>query len=362
MRRAKALVAFTVVLGGLLMSSCEKHNLNVPQSNDPVFRAGGTINASAFEMIAGDDNAFMFTMIEDENSIPVFSGKLSNGDLAIELGIYDGLIDIPDHISVNSLPDQLSFSRTTASPLAVLSKDAFPNSDFINTVLWSVDGDAAISGTRMITEPGKYEVCADILFNDGTSKVLCSELILGYARHANFNIKHFLNQNGTLTAWVVDPLVAVEKIEWYLNEVYISSDPEFAYEQLSPGNHILRADVNFANGVKRSKNMIVDGTLAGKFIDDLTFFETGTLALLHRDFNIRLKVEQGGMTFSSDLIDNSLNSVSFTDISYYAKDADGNDVFKVKANIVATVADVQNVNNTRELSFDTSFGIAIPQE
>ena len=155
---------------------------------------------------------------------------------------------------------------------------------------------------------------------------------------------------------------AVEKIKWYLDDVLISSDAELTYNQLSDENHILRADVSFENGVKRSKNMIVDGSLGGKFIDDLTFFETGTLALLHRDFNIRLKLVQDGITFSSDQTNNSLNTVSFSDVSYYAKDANGNDVYKVKAHIVATVIDVQNVNGSRQLEFDTTFGIAIPKD
>ncbi|MCJ8292557.1 MAG: hypothetical protein HRT58_21665 [Crocinitomicaceae bacterium] len=361
MRRARTFIAFTVVLGGLLMSSCNKHSIKVPQSNDPVFKAEGTIDANQFELVAGDDNAFMFTSIESENNVPIYSGKLSNGNLSIEIGIYDGLIDIPGHNVINSMPYELIFSRKTTSPIAFLSKESFPNADIIDHVSWSVDGLDSLN-TMTIYEPGKYQVCADIVFSDGSSNVLCSELILGYARHANFQIKHFLNQNGTLTAWVEDPQVAVEKIKWYLDDVLISSEAELTYNQLSTENHILRADVSFENGVKRSKNMIVDGSLSGKFIDDLTFFETGTLALLHRDFNIRLKLVQDGMTFSSDQTNNSLNTVSFSDVSYYAKDANGNDVYKVKAHIVATVIDVQNVNGSRQLEFDTTFGIAIPKD
>lgn len=362
MRRAKALIAFTVVLGGILLSSCEKHKISLPQSNDPVFRAKGTIDASEFELVAGDDNAFMFTSIEDEHGVPVYIGNLSNGNLSIELGIYDGLIDIPGHKLLSSFPAQHNFSRMSTSPLAILSKESFPNVDLISTVVWSIDGVSVGLNTVIIYEPGKYQVCADIMFSDGTSSVLCSELILGYARHANFTIKHFLNQNGTLSAWVEDPLVQVEKIEWYLDNALISSASEISYPQLSSGNHILRADVNFANGVKRSKNMLVDGDLSGKFIDDLTFFENGTLALLNRDFNIRLKLEQDGVTFSSDEANNSMNTVSFSDITYYAKDASGNDVYKVKAHIVAIVRDVQNVNGSRNLEFDTTFGIAIPKD
>lgn len=362
MRRAKALIAFTVVLGGVLMSSCKKHELEVPQSNDPVFKATGTIDATEFELVAGDDNAFMFTSIENDHGVPVFTGKLSNGDLAIELSIFDGMIDMPIHKVLNSFPAQHNFSRKSSSPLAVLSKESFPNVDLIDHISWEIDGVSAGLNTVSIYEPGKYQVCANIVFVDQSSNILCSELILGYARHANFTIKHFLNQNGTLTAWVEDPQVEVEKINWYLDDVLISAESEISYPQLSSENHILRAEVNFANGVKRSKNMLVDGSLSGKFIDDLTFFENGTLALLNRDFNIRLRLEQNGVTYSSDQTNNSMNSVTFSDISFYNKDANGNDVFKVKAHVVATVFDVQGVNGSKNLEFDTSFGIAIPKD
>ena len=124
------------------------------------------------------------------------------------------------------------------------------NVDVIDHVTWSVEGFASDSlNTFTIMEPGKYQVCATIVFlTDGSSAQLCSELILGYERHANCTIKHFLNQNGTLTAWVVDPQVAIEKVEWFLNDVLVSENAEFAYDSLPGGNHVLRAQINFENG------------------------------------------------------------------------------------------------------------------
>lgn len=360
MRRVRAFIAFAAVAGGFLISSCDKHSIDVPQSNDPVFKASGTIDSDEFTLVAGDDNAFMFTSMKTENNVSVFSGELSNGDLSIEMDIYDGLLDIPNHSVINSLPSQHTFSRMLTSPIAVLSKDAFPNADVINYVSWIVDGGAPVLNNLEITEPGKYQVCAEIVFWDGSSNTLCSDLVLGYKRHANFHIKHFLNQSGSLTAYVDDPQVAIERIRWYMDNEFVSEDSQLLFSELSQDNHILRAEVLFENGVKRSKNMIVDGSLNGKFIDDLTFFETGTLALINRDFNIRIKLKENGTVYSSDIINNSLNTVSFDDISYYGTDANGNDVYKLRAHINASVNDIQGVNGSRELSFDTTFGIAIP--
>ncbi|MDG1331070.1 MAG: hypothetical protein P8P74_01990 [Crocinitomicaceae bacterium] len=362
MRGARAYIAFIVVFGGLLITSCKKHTIDQPNSTDPVFTAEGTIDGSAFNLVAGDDNAYMFTSIQEENGVQLFTGNLSDGDLSVEIGIYDGMIDIPGHVSINSLPSDHVFSKESTAPVAVLSKDAFPNVDVIDYVVWTVDGGAPVTNDLTIMEPGKYQVCATIYFTDSSSEELCSEMILGYERHANCTIKHFLNQNGTLTAWVVDPQVAIEKVEWFLNDVLISENPEFAYDSLPGGNHILRSQISFENGAKRTKSMIVDGDLSGKFIDDITFFETSTLALLYRDFNIRVKLEENGITYASDIINNNANTVSFEDVSYYGKDVNGNSVYKVRAHVVATVQDVQNVNGTLDLDFETTFGIAFPTE
>lgn len=362
MRRAKAFIAFTVVLGGLLFSSCKKHTIDQPNSTDPVFKAKGSISGGTFEIVAGDDNAYMFTEIHQENGIQIFSGNLSDGDFSIEMGIYDGLVDIPGQQAINSLPVSHMFSRTSSTPLAILTKNSFPNVDVIDYIGLSIDGIQQSGDSVVIMEPGVYDVCADIVFIDQSSAQLCSELVLGYKRHANCNIKHFLSLDSTLTASIEDPQVEIEKVEWFLDNVLVSDLPEFTYENFPSGNHVLRAQVNFENGVKRTKSMILDGDLHGNFIQDLSIFETNISVLLNRDFNVRLKLEDNGLSYISDIADNSANKVIFEEISYYGKDAGGNSVYKVKAHVVATVQDVQNVNNTRELDFETTFGLAFPTE
>jgi hypothetical protein len=288
---------------------------------------------------------------------------LSDGDFSIEMGIYDGRIDIPGHEAINSLQNSLVFSRKSTSPLAILTKYAFPNIDVIDELTWTIDGVSQGSqDSVVIMNPGVYNVCADIIFVDQSSAQLCSELVLGYERHANCDIKHFLSLDGRLKAWVDDPQVAVEKVEWYLDDVLISEQPLVEYNGFPTGNHILRSDISFANGAKRTKSMILDGDLTGKFIHDLTFFETSISTLLNRDFNVRLKMVQNGVTYRSDLVNNSANLVTFNSIDYYGKDLSGNPVYKVKAHIVASVKDEQNVNGTRVLEFDTTFGIAFPEE
>ena len=364
MRRAKALIAFTMVLGGLLFSSCKKHTIDQPNSTDPVFKAEGTMSGGILNLVAGDDNAYMYTDIYEENGVQIFSGNLSNGDLSIEMGIFDGLVDMPDPQSINSLPISHMFSRNSTTPLAILTKNSFPNVDMIDYIGWSIDGvqQSTTNDTVTIMDPGVYNVCADIIFTDQSSAYLCSELVLGYKRHANCTIKHFLSLDSTLTVGIEDPQVEIEKVEWFLDNVFVSDEPEFTHSNFPSGNHVLRAQVNFENGAKRIKSMILDGDLHGHFIQDLSLFETNISVLLNRDFNVRLKLESNGISYRSDLADNSANKITFDEISYYGKDAGGNSVYKVKAHVVATVQDIQDVNNTRELDFQTTFGFAFPTE
>jgi hypothetical protein len=364
MRRAKAFIAFTVVVGGLMFSSCKKHTIDQPNSTDPVFKVEGTMSGGVLKLVAGDDNAYMYTDIYEENGVQIFSGNLSDGDLSLEMGVYDGLLDMPDVEAINGLPTSHMFSRNSTTPLAILTKNAFPNVDVIDYIGWSIDGVQQVTqnDTVMIMEPGVYNVCADIVFQDQSSAQLCSELVLGYKRHANCTIKHFLSLDSTLTASIEDPQVEIEKVEWFLDNAFVSDEAVFIYENFPAGSHVLRAQVNFENGAKRTRSMILDGDLEGNFIQDLSLFETNISVLLNRDFNVRLKLESNGISYSSDLADNSTNKVIFDEISYYGKDAGGNSVYKVKAHVVATVQDVQNVNNTRELDFETTFGIAFPTE
>ena len=77
------------------LASCKKDEVVLPESNDPIFRVDGTFDGQNFSLIAGDNNAYMHTMTEIVNGVEVFSGNLSNGDFSVEMGVYNGLVDMP---------------------------------------------------------------------------------------------------------------------------------------------------------------------------------------------------------------------------------------------------------------------------
>ena len=351
-----ALVAMGLML---VFSSCKKATIDLEDSNDPVFRADGTIDGQAFSIVAGDDNAYMFTDQLIENGVNVFSGKLDNGSFGIEMSIYDGAVDIPNHNALTMLPQSLHFSQKSLYPLATLSKDLLPNAPLVNSVQWYVNGVFVGMNDYNIMEPGKYEVCGNFSFTDGSSSEMCSELILGYKKNANCAIKHFLNQEWQFKAWIDDLGYPIEKVHWFLNDEFVHAGLDYSCV-LGDSSYQLRAQIQFSNGVLRSKNMVVDGTLGGKYINDFTQFETSISTPLFRDFGIRLRMTQNGVTYSSENVVNNNAKAEILSIQYFGKNWEGLEVYKATAKVTATIKD--DIGSTPKLiDFVTTFGIAIPK-
>lgn len=360
MIRVRKYIVVALGITALLITSCKKHTVEIPQSNDPVFRADGSFDGEAFSLVAGDDSAYMYTMLLEDNGVDLFTGKLSNGNFSIELGVYNGLVDFPTHQIISEFPEVFNFSFSSSVPLLILNREMFANADLINEVIWYVDGDLAGINMVEINEPGVYQVTAIITFADSSINTLSSELIVGYERHADFQIKHYLNQNGVLSAWIDAPSVPTEKVEWYLNDSLISSLSNMG-AILDHVNYNLRADVYFENRVVRSKSMIIDGSLSGKFIDDLSIFEMNILTLQNQDFNIRLKVDKDNEIYSSACANNSSNNVQITTIDYFGNNAEGQDVYKIGVHIVANLA-THLGGDVHQIDFDTVFGVVIPKD
>lgn len=360
MRKGRLFTGALVACGLALTTACKKQKIDVPQVNDPVFRVVGTLDGEPINLVAGDDNAFMHTMTHKENGVDVYSGNLSDGSLGIELNIYDGLIDKPNRKLISSLPDNLDFARSTSSTLALLDKDQFPNAMLIDHVNWHINGELVGVNTYEISEPGKYDVCAYVTFLDGSSNHLCGELILGYAKNANCQIKHYLNNNGVLSAWAEETNVPIEKVQWFQDEELLSVSQEFS-TNIGQGYYRLRAETHFQNGVVRSKGMLVDGSLSGKYIGDLTMFETANTSLSMRDFNVVVKVHEDTMTLSSEYVNNEDGTMTINRIDSYGLDANGNPTIKIAATVNAKVGNEQGLYQ-KDVSFETVFAVALPKE
>ena len=69
-----------IAISLLVMVSCKKDKIEIPESNEPVFRVYGTFDGDSLTLIAGDDGAYMHTMTKLENGVNIFTG-INNGQV-----------------------------------------------------------------------------------------------------------------------------------------------------------------------------------------------------------------------------------------------------------------------------------------
>lgn len=343
-----------------VMSSCSKDKLEIPEANDPVFTIEGELSGSPLNLIAGDDGAYMFTMTKIVNGVQLFSGAISNGTTSVEIGVFDGSLDKPNHvpeIELSSIVANFAFNQS--QPLAELSKYIFSNQSAISEIEWFANGAPIGSNSfATISEPGKYEVCAHITFVDLTTDILCDELIVGYTRSSNFTLDWDAS-SGYLNAFI-DPVAGsagINDVKWFVDGNFVSSNLNYQ-SSIASGNHDLSAEVTFSDGSKRRKNCLVNAFDQTKNTEDFTAFELQNDSVI-QDYNVVLKINHNGQEFLSSLANNSDASLTINNVTYYGKNDAGKDVYKINADIVANVC---AVGTTKQIpvSFTTNFGIEIP--
>ena len=324
-------IYFFIVLVLVVASSCKKDTIEIPESNTPIFRVDGTIDGENFQLIAGDNDVYMHTMTLEENGVSVFSGKIEGSDLSIEIGVYDGNIDF-----VTKTPEPTTilpvFSQISAAPLTILSKDAFDNSQYIASVKWYVDGSYVGLNNYAIYAPGSYAVCAEIAFFDGAEKKVCDKLIVGYNHNANCELSADILGGGLVSIIPSNMTSEIDFIDWYVDSVYVGQSLEFE-SNISILLSTVTADIHFANGVIRTKSVVLNGYDPYKVVNDFTIFENESSGLIPRDFNIRIVVTQNGEVFHSDLANNSSSKVVIHAVDYFGLNDAGNTVLKVSGTI-----------------------------
>ncbi len=346
------LLFFTVVLFG----ACKKKEIKDPSINSsPIFTATGTLGSESFLLEAGNENVFMNTFIKMSNGVKVYSGKLGNGEMEIEIGLHEGNIDLELPFNIQNFPSSLNFAALPSQPLAFLSKDLLPNSMFIEEVRWYIDG--AFSGVNdvEIIEPGKYNVCAEVEFNDGSEATLCNEMILGFAVNASCKMRHVLQSNGNLKVWMDAYSTPIDHILWYVDDTFVGESNSLE-TNIDSQNHLISAEIFYTNGAQRKKSILVDGSLSGKLIDDFSVFENGSVSQTKWDNSVILKVKKNGLTYSSAGADNTESSIQMISLSYYGKNSAGKDVYKCVASVSVNVREGQS-GATFPLDFTTTFGL-----
>ena len=340
-----------------LFSSCKKEVVDEPLAETtPVFRADGTIGGNSFSMIAGKNNFFMNTMSSTIDGVDFFFGSLSDGITELEMGIYDGKIDLTASSLPQDLPEYGSVAMNPSQPLVFLSKDLFPNKMLIEEIKWYVDDLFVGVNSISLNKPGKFNVCAVVTFNDGSSSTLCNEMIVGFSKNAIGQVRHLLTPNGNLQTWIEEGQVPVQSVKWFIDGVYATNAVKLD-QYISEENHLITAEIIFTNGVKRKKSVLIDGTNNGFFIDDFSFFES-YLSSFYWDFKTAISLKINGKQYDSKNAPNQLSTVEINEINYYGINGAGKAVFKISADVTCNLREAGS-NVVFPFQCSTVFGIEI---
>ena len=340
-----------------LFSSCKKEVVDEPLAETtPVFRADGAIGGNSFSMIAGKNNFFMNTMSSTIDGVDFFFGSLSDGITELEMGIYDGKIDFTGSSLPQDLPEYGSVAMNPSQPLVFLSKDLFPNKMLIEEIKWYVDDLFVGVNSISLNKPGKFNVCAVVTFNDGSSSTLCNEMIVGFSKNAIGQVRHLLTPNGNLQTWIEEDQVPVQSVKWFIDGVFVVDAIQLE-QSIDDEDHLVTAEINFSNGVKRIKSVLIDGSNNGYFIDDFSFFENNSNTI-HWDFNTSISLKINGKQYLSKTAPNQTSTVHVTDIVYYGKNASGKAVFKISADVTCNLKEV-GTNVILPFNCSTVFGVEI---
>lgn len=344
----------------LLLMGCSKHDVVIPPENDPVFEVHGTLGNEAFDLVAGDNDAFMFTSTKMQNGVRVFTGELSDGETSVELGIFDGNVDMPNSIpEVDLATAVLKFAQRYTEPLTVLTMQSITPNQNANKVDWYINGNFAGSGDVPIFEPGKYDICAFVTFSSGQTEELCDEIIVGYARNANCSINYTVGQ-GSVTASLNTTGEPIQSVEWLLNGTVVSNGTTLQSQIDYNATHILTARVTFSNGVVREKSCFIDGANPSQTISDFSVFELSSAQTPElQDYKVRMFVEKNDRTYNSLYGDNDGSSITLLDLQEYESNANGNKVYKATLQIEAVLMEMAT-EKLIPVSFTTTLGIEVP--
>lgn len=340
-----------------LISSCDKEEIEDPiTTNSPVFKAEGTLGADDFSIAAGEDDFYMHTTSEVVNGVDFYSGKLSNGSFEIEMGIYNGNLDIPSANFSQGIPENIGYMCYPTQPIATLSKDMLPNNMMIQQIKWYINGVLAGTNTANIMSPGIYDVCANVTFLDGSEGTLCNEMILGYTKHAICQLRHYLSSGGSFKGWVDDSSEPISSVKWYLDGTHISDDIELS-TTMNQQSHLVTAEINFQNGTKRTKSMLIDGSLSGKFIDDFSVFEN-SITSINWDFDVVIAVKKDGKEYVSSSASNATSVLHISDVKYYGTNSAGKAVIKISADVSCNLKEI-GTGQIVPFTCSTVFGVQV---
>ncbi len=359
MFKTRKIFSFSLITLVFILNACKKNEIIPPPgSSTPVFTAIGTFGSEEIDLRAGDNNVVMTTESALWNGVDFFKGNLGNEDFRVEIGVFGGDVDFQNpHVPEFSNQSAISFAYLAPQPpLFSIKKDSLPNSESIIKVEWEVNGVMqTVLDNLEIRDPGKYQVCAHVTFDDNEVQTLCNEVIVGFKPNAAFELEFVLDQNNNLMAWIDPQIGVVQSVKWFQDGVPVSNMMQLD-KYLEDETHLIQAEVLFTNGVRSLRSVIVDGDLTGKNIND--FYQSGLLFPSEWDFKSKVKVVKNNVVYSSHLTPNPSNQIVVYDVKYYGLNPQGKAVYILKGHIHVNVK--SNISPTVvPLDLDVAFGISL---
>jgi len=349
----------TVLTVFLLMNSCSKDVIEpLPEENNPVFSVTGQIDGNAFSINAGESGAFMSTSTTIKNNVKRFIGSLENAQTGFSISFSDGMLDIP---SFNSNIENFETFKISpyayGEPLAEYSLESFPNSEYISDIEWSIDGDIQPDNTLRIYEPGRFEVCASVIFIDGSEGYACNEVLVGYQKNVHSVLRHIITQDYKAIAFLDNPNKPIATIDWLINDSLIttSSSENFKTENINLDQFRLGANATFQNGVVRKKEIFVNTQNANNYIGDFSILENQST--LHWDHTATVIVRHNQKEYRA--IQNGSNTAEITvnDVVSFNNNSSGEEVSIFKGTLSCSFIDLET-QQIVDGEFEFSFGVA----
>lgn len=343
-------------LSVIVLVSCKKEIVEIPESNDPLFQVSGTIGNDSIHYIAGDNDATFSNYASDINGVTFFAGKFTQGDSEIELGLFKGGNDLQD-LALNDILQKsaFNFAAQPSGALFEISREDFQNQANIKAIKWYVDGEYSGMSSLKIYDPGQYSICAQITYENKYTTEICNDILVGYERNADFSLEFSINPENRLNSWISVNNTTVSEIKWYLNNQLVSQD-EYLSMVLSNTLHQLKAEITFANGSKRTRTVVVDGTQSACSIED--FGKREQLGNLSWDYKLKMSIQDQENSYSSLNVDNEESSLQVTSITYYGLDKKGNPVYIVSG-ILNSKVKSKTTNEILDVRLNISWGLGL---
>lgn len=325
---------------------CEKDELpDIPESNSPIFKIVGEINGDEFFVEAGEAGWLMESKSEEVNGVNIFSSILQSHQNKISLSLYDGGVNLESSLYeqiVNN--NQLNLAPDYEKPLFSFNKNNFDNGQFIESILWEVNGNNIEGENLEIHEPGIYNVCATINFYQGGSIKTCNEFILGFKNNAYFDLKVANIYNDSVKVKFISDY-PIESVSWKKGGQVISTEDEAILQKYEPIDN-WKVSVDFNNGVRVERNFIYNFNASDLGLFDFSQFSNNDLPAHDYAAVMNFDLDQGSFSlkrFSQD------NSIAVNEIKKYDS-SNGENIYMISGSYEGEVQ-----NNETEDFVDAKF-------